>query len=95
MLADQHMVVNAIIPHLDKLFEMIMKNIFRPLPVLKKQNQLPEAGVEEEDIIIDPSWPHLQPIYELFYQLILNDACDVKSLKGFVTHGFIQEVGDY
>lgn len=40
-------------------------------------------------MVIDPEWPHLQPVYEFFYQLILNDAADVKSLKVFITHQFI------
>jgi serine/threonine-protein phosphatase 2A regulatory subunit B' len=39
---------------------MILKNIFRPLPVIKKTNVPGELGMEEEDVIIDPSWPHLQ-----------------------------------
>lgn len=40
--------------------EMIEKNIFRPLPILKKSNAPSEMGVEEEEVILDPSWPHLQ-----------------------------------
>lgn len=39
----------------------------------------------------DPSWPHLQPVYELFLQLIVNDAADVRSLKTYISHRFIQE----
>jgi len=78
-------------PNIQQFFDMILKNIFRPLPVIKKTNVPGELGMEEEDVIVDPSWPHLQPIYELFYQLILNDICDVKSLKIFITHGFIKE----
>lgn len=37
---------------------MIKKNIFRPLPVVKKQGLAGEGGDEEEKII-DPSWYHL------------------------------------
>lgn len=40
--------------------EMIQKNIFRPLPVLKKAGAIGETVNEEEEIIIDPAWPHLQ-----------------------------------
>jgi serine/threonine-protein phosphatase 2A regulatory subunit B' len=36
ILQDQSTVVNLVIPHLDLVMEMIEKNIFRPLPVLKK-----------------------------------------------------------
>ena len=74
--------------------EMIEKNLFRPLPVLKKAPP-PSEGMnvmEEEDFLIDPSWPHLQPVYEFFNVLISKEAADVKSLKVFISQGFIQEV---
>jgi serine/threonine-protein phosphatase 2A regulatory subunit B' len=58
------------------------------LPVVKKTGVAGEVGMDEEEII-DPSWPHLQPVYEFFLQLIVNDAADVRSLKGFITHKFI------
>ena len=81
-----------VIPHLEIVIEMIEKNIFRPLPIIHKASAPGEMGMEEEEVIIDPSWPHLQPIYEFFLQLIVNDAADVKSLKVYITHTFIQEV---
>lgn len=74
---------------------MIEKNIFRPLPMLKKAGA-PTEGVggvaempAEDELLIDPAWPHLQLVYEFFLGLIVNEACDVKSLKVFVTHQFI------
>jgi len=79
-----------VIPHLDHVMEMIEKNIFRPLPVIKKTGAPAEMGMEEEEVIVDPAWLHLQPVYEFFLQLIVNDAADVKSLKVFITHTFIQ-----
>jgi serine/threonine-protein phosphatase 2A regulatory subunit B' len=42
-------------------------------------------------VLVDPAWPHLQPVYEFFLQLIVNEAADVKGLKVFITHSFIQE----
>jgi serine/threonine-protein phosphatase 2A regulatory subunit B' len=54
------MVINLVIPHLDHVMEMIEKNIFRPLPLIKKTNAPSEMGMEEEEVILDPSWPHLQ-----------------------------------
>lgn len=70
---------------------MIEKNIFRPLPSAKKGGlAFSETGIEQEEEV-DPSWPHLQGIYEFFLQLIINEACDVKSLKVYVTPSFVQE----
>lgn len=45
---------------------MIEKNIFRPLPVLKKSNNPTEIDQDMDDVLVDPSWPHLQPVYEFF-----------------------------
>lgn len=73
------------VPHLDLIMEMIEKNIFRPLPVLKKQATNGEIGIDDDDLV-DPAWTHLQPVYEYFLQLIVNEQPDVKSLKIFITH---------
>lgn len=70
---------------------MIEKNIFRPLPNVKKTNLgFSETGIEQEDEV-DPAWPHIQGIYEFFLQLVINEAIDVKSLKVYVTPQFVQE----
>ena len=90
-LGNQLAVINLVIPNLDAVVDMIQKNIFRPLPVVRKGPIPGEMGMEEEEIPVDPSWPHLQPVYEFFLQLIVNDAADVRSLKTFITHRFIQE----
>ena len=92
LLNDQNAVVSLVIPHLEHVIEMVEKNIFRPLPIISTASAPGEMGQEEEVVILDPIWPHLLPIYEFFLQLIVNDAADVKSLKQFVTHTFIQEV---
>jgi len=58
-------VATLIIPNLDEVMQMIEKNIFRPLPNVKKSLQFSETGIEQEDEV-DPAWPHLQGIYEFF-----------------------------
>ena len=47
--------------------------------------------MDEDEVIVDPSWPHLQPVYEFFLQLIINEAVDMRSLRPFISHKFIQE----
>lgn len=76
-------------PNLEIVMNMIKRNIFRPLPIVKKQGLAGETGIEDEEIIVDPSWPHLQPVYEFFLQLIINEAVDMKSLRTYITHKFI------
>ena len=91
MLGDQKNVATLIIPNLDEVIQMIEKNIFRPLPNIKKgQLGFSETGVEQEEEV-DPAWPHLQGIYEFFLNLVINEAVDVKSLKVYITPQFVQE----
>jgi serine/threonine-protein phosphatase 2A regulatory subunit B' len=91
MMNEQSYMQSLIIPNIKLIMEMIEKNIFRPLPVLKKTTPPAEIGMEEIEVLVDPSWPHLQPVYEFFLQLIVNDAADVKTLKVFITLSFVQE----
>lgn len=50
-LNDQNCMSTVIIPHLDLVINMVEKNIFRPLPVLKKQG-LPGEGIGMEEVTL-------------------------------------------
>ncbi len=95
MLSEQSYVVGLIIPHMDVVMDMIEKNIFRPLPILKKAGTINESTTMDidakDEMVVDPAWTHLQPVYEFFLQLIVNEAADVKTFKLYITHTFIQE----
>ncbi len=67
LLNDQNMVSSIIIPNLDHVMEMVEKNIFRPLPVIKKSGAPAEPGMEDDEVIVDPSWPHLQVLLSLMF----------------------------
>ena len=72
MLSDQKNVATLIIPNLDEVMQMTEKNIFRPLPNVKKTNLgFSETGIEQEDEV-DPAWPHIQGIYKFFLKLVIN-----------------------
>lgn len=82
---------SLVIPNLDEVMQMIEKNIFRPLPNVKKSNLgLAETGVDQEEEM-DPAWPHLQGIYEFFLQLVIHESIEVRSLKVYVTPQFVQD----
>ena len=92
LLNDQRMVTQLFIPNIETVMDMIKKNIFRPLPNANRGNlAVTETGVEEEEQEPDHSWPHIRGIYEIFLNLVINEACDVKTLKYFVTSNFISE----
>ena len=77
--------ISFIIPHLDQVMTMIEKNIFRPLPNIKKSNlSMNETGIEQEEEV-DPAWNYLQGIYEFFLQLVINEAVEVRLLKTYIT----------
>ena len=59
MLNDPNIFVSVILPHMDIVIEMIEKNIFRPLPVLKRSGAPTEIGMEEDEVLVDVTWPHL------------------------------------
>lgn len=83
---------------MDLLMEMITKNVFRPLPCLKRNNinlLVSDTGVDNDEQESHPSWPHIRGIYEIFLQIIVNEACDAKSLKIYITPNFISEVRNY
>lgn len=92
MISNQNLMQSLILPNLELVIAMVKRNLFRPLPIVKKQGVSGENGANDDDeVIVDPSWPHLQPVYDFFLQLIINDTIDMRSLKVHITHKFIQE----
>ena len=76
MFSDEKYVKLLIIPHLNKVIEMISANIFRPLPCLSKADlEKEDTGIDAEDTK-DPAWPYLQAIYELFYDMVSCELID-------------------
>jgi len=75
-----------VIPNLDEVMQMIEKNIFRPLPSVKKNNlNFAETGMDADTEEMDPTWPHIQGVYEFFLQLVISENVEVRSLKVYVT----------
>lgn len=90
-ISNQSLMQTHIIPNIDNIMEIIKINIFRPLPVVKKQGIEGEMAIDAEETILDPSWPHLQPVFEIFLQLIVSDEAEMKILKSYINSRFIQE----
>ena len=72
---------------------MIEKNIFRPLPSLKKSEIDKTDGVEQGEEEYDPAWPYLQMVYQLFLQIAMADI-DPQIMKRFITPIFVQKFLD-
>lgn len=69
--------------------EMIEANIFRPLPNLKKQEVDEADGIAQEDEY-DASWTYLEPVYQVFVQVVVVADIDAQILKTFITPLFVQ-----
>jgi len=62
---------------------MISSNIFRSLP----PPIYPDFDPEEDEPNFDPSWPHLQYVYEFFHRFVMH--CDVKLIRKSVDKRFL------
>ena len=43
---------------------------------------------------MDPAWPHLQIVYELFLRFVASPQTDAKLAKRYIDHGFILKLLD-
>lgn len=74
-LNDQNCMSTVIIPHLDLVINMVEKNIFRPLPILKKQG-LPGEGIGMEEVRLVVLRKKRFPIrLGLTFSLSMNSSC--------------------
>ncbi|KAL3520771.1 hypothetical protein ACH5RR_018920 [Cinchona calisaya] len=72
------------------LVKMISINIFRCLPPTVHENTGTESGDPDEDeVFLDPSWPHLQIVYELLLRYVVSPDMDTKIAKRYLDHSFV------
>jgi len=68
---------------------MVANNLFRALPPKQVQHG---GEAEEEDPVFEPSWPHLQIVYEFFLRFIVSSDVDVRTLKKHITGSFVLRI---
>ncbi|BBH07756.1 hypothetical protein Prudu_019776 [Prunus dulcis] len=70
-------------------------NIFRCLPPVSHENTGQEnADPEEEELYLEPSWPHLQLVYELLRRYIVSSDTVTKVAKRYIDHSFVLKLLD-
>lgn len=82
---------------LSELMQMVQSNLFRALPARQNESVANKTGGgegDEDDPIFDPSWSHLQIVYELFLRFIVGSEVDMKVLKKWINAGFIVRLLD-
>ncbi|KAG6412723.1 hypothetical protein SASPL_125415 [Salvia splendens] len=79
----------------EELMKMISVNIFRCLPPAAHENTGSEGGDPEEDeMFMDPSWPHLQFVYDLLLKYVVSSETDTKIAKKYLDHSFVLKLLD-
>lgn len=73
----------------EELIGMISVNIFRCLPPGSHENTGTEnLELEEDETSLEPSWPHLQIVYELLLRYVVSSETDTKVAKRYIDHTF-------
>jgi len=75
-------------PVLVEIIKMVATNLFRALPPKQSVN----GETDEEDPVFEPSWPHLQIVYEFFLRFIVSSDVDVRTLKKHITGSFVLRI---
>ncbi|XP_022851550.1 serine/threonine protein phosphatase 2A 57 kDa regulatory subunit B' beta isoform [Olea europaea var. sylvestris] len=78
-----------------EMIRMISLNILRCLPPASHENSGSEnLDPEEEESYLDPSWPHLQLVYELLLRYVVSSDTDTKVAKRYIDHSFVLKLLD-
>lgn len=74
----------------EELIRMVSVNIFRCLPPASHENTgVDNVDPEEDEPYLEPSWPHLQIVYELLLRYVVSSDTDNKVAKRYIDHSFV------
>ncbi|XP_010554220.1 PREDICTED: serine/threonine protein phosphatase 2A 59 kDa regulatory subunit B' eta isoform [Tarenaya hassleriana] len=80
---------------IQEFVKMVSSNIFRTLNPQPRENKVIDAlDLEEEEPSMDPAWPHLQLVYELFLRFVASQETDTKLAKRYIDQSFILRLLD-
>lgn len=75
---------------MQELTKMVAANLFRTLPSFSHDNGLLDMfDPEEDEPTMEPSWPHLQVVYELLLRFVASSETDAKLAKRYIDHSFV------
>nr|QIA97560.1 protein phosphatase 2A [Celmisia lyallii] len=79
----------------EEMIRMIKLNIFRCLPPSAHENT-GSVGIEadEDEPYLEPSWPHLQLVYELLLRYVVSTDTDTKVAKKYIDSSFVLKLLD-
>ncbi|KAM7278207.1 hypothetical protein ACFE04_005341 [Oxalis oulophora] len=80
---------------MQEMVKMISINLFRTLTSPPRENKSLEGfDLEEDEPSMDPTWPHLQVVYEFLLRFVASPETDAKLAKRYVDHSFVLKLLD-
>ncbi|KAM7509229.1 hypothetical protein LguiA_019682 [Lonicera macranthoides] len=80
---------------IQEIVKMLSINLFRTLNAQPRENKILEAfDLEEDEPLMDPSWPHLQIVYEFLLRFVASPETDAKLAKRYIDHSFVIKLLD-
>ncbi|XP_065873667.1 serine/threonine protein phosphatase 2A 57 kDa regulatory subunit B' theta isoform-like [Euphorbia lathyris] len=80
---------------IQEVIKMVSTNLFRTLTPQQRQHKVVDGvDLEDEEPSMDPAWPHLQLVYEIFLRFVASSETDVKLAKKYVDQRFILKLLD-
>ncbi|KAL2903532.1 B'ETA: Serine/threonine protein phosphatase 2A 59 kDa regulatory subunit B' eta isoform [Bienertia sinuspersici] len=80
---------------MQEIIKMVSVNLFRSLAAQPRENKVIEAfDVEDEEPLMDASWPHLQIVYEFLLRFVASPETDAKLAKRYIDHSFVLKLLD-
>ncbi|KAK4577202.1 hypothetical protein RGQ29_027635 [Quercus rubra] len=75
--------------------KMVGTNLFRTLPSTNHDCKVLEMyDPEEEELSMEPAWPHLQIVYEFLLRFVASPETDAKLAKRYIDHSFVLKLLD-
>lgn len=80
---------------MQEITKMVTSNLFRSLPSCNHDNKLPDVyDPEDDEPNMEPSWPHLQIVYEFLLRFVAAPETDAKLAKRYIDHSFVLRLLD-
>ncbi|GMP66747.1 hypothetical protein CsSME_00026972 [Camellia sinensis var. sinensis] len=80
---------------MQEITKMVATNLFRTFLSTNHESKSPDMyDAEEEELATEPSWPHLQIVYEFLLRFVASSETDAKLAKRYVDHSFVLRLLD-
>ncbi|XP_047314003.1 serine/threonine protein phosphatase 2A 57 kDa regulatory subunit B' theta isoform-like [Impatiens glandulifera] len=80
---------------IQEMAKMVSSNLFRTMTPQPRENKVLEGfDLEEEEPSMDPSWPHLQMVYEFLLRFVASPETDAKLAKRYIDQSFVLRLLD-